>query len=485
MSVTVAQHPAPYNLVVSPNVWTLQGLTVAEDFYLLNIIQTNEATGTSTQIATIQQPANPAGVGHFDIQKILQSYMDIAFVETTEEVSETAGMTMTYQVEFGSVTGDIPDVDGTSAVYKVYDGYDAWQNINWPSQDLFIPDPFTVPCQVDPTFSTISQRTPLPSYLTNYPGNIPIRSNVYHTLSFFNRVGGYDQGTNWGNNEAPFAVRIKFFDASEQLIQTAIYGISDQTGLGPRADITSPVVGAYDPNEWIGTVGAGPQNLKDAGYWPTPSSALWNTVSQQWGNYQVIWNLATSSAQVSSYYVEICSVNMCYWDQNGPPLSGSATNLEPYLGTLWYQKQFDLSEPCTGYDPITVSFVNQYGVKDYFTFDRRNTQNVAIKRNNYDQQLGSWDAATFSVDPHGRGRRTFSSAIKTTMSMNSYWMDDDEASWLEELFTSPHIQVNYEGVWQPAVITSRRYEQKNATRNGLFQYTLDIEFANNKKVQRG
>jgi hypothetical protein len=99
--------------------------------------------------------------------------------------------------------------------------------------------------------------------------------------------------------------------------------------------------------------------------------------------------------------------------------------------------------------------------------------------------LGSWSEQNFAIDPHGRGRRTFSTQIETVMELNSYWMSDEESRWLEELFTSPHIQVYYDGEWEPAVITSNTYSQKTNTRDGLFQHTLNIRFANNKKVQRG
>ena len=179
------------------------------------------------------------------------------------------------------------------------------------------------------------------------------------------------------------------------------------------------------------------------------------------------------------------SVDMCYWGDNGAPANSSAATLLPYLGDVIYSKAFQIADPCTGYDPITVSFVNQYGVKDYYAFDRRNTLNQSVKRNDYDQVLGSWSASQFAIDPHGRGRRTFSTEIQTKMTMASYWMEDDESKWLEELFTSPNIQVDYDGVWHPAVITSRGYTQKTNSRDGLFQHTLEIEFANTKKVQRG
>ena len=150
-----------------------------------------------------------------------------------------------------------------------------------------------------------------------------------------------------------------------------------------------------------------------------------------------------------------------------------------------YSQTFQVDDPCSKFDDVTVSFVNQYGVKDYFTFDRRNTYSQKINRNNYDQILGSWSADTFSIDQHGRGRRTFSTEIETNMTLSSYWMSDAESKWLEELFSSPHIQVYYDGVWEPAVITSTSYQQKTSVRDGLFQHTLNLQFANNKKVQRG
>ena len=320
----------------------------------------------------------------------------------------------------------------------------------------------------------------------NYPNDaIPVRSSVYHTLSFFNRISNFDDGSMWGNNEQPWAVRIKFFDVSNQLIQTAIYVLSDATGLGPRTNFNSSTIPSYQSSEWIGTIGAGPQNLKDAGYWPQSSPAIWNQVVQVWGNYAVIWNLATSTAIVDHYTVDVMSVNMCYWGEFGAPANDNATTLEPYLGSVIYTETFQVADPCTGYDPVTVSFMNQYGVKDYYTFDRRNTYDQRISRNNYTQMLGSWSDSSFSIDQHGRGDRTFSSQIETTMTLNSYWMDDATSKWLEELFTSPHIQVYYDGVWHPAVITSNTYNQKTNVRNGLFQHTLQVKFANNKKVQRG
>ncbi len=487
-TITLTQAPQDYNLVVGSNVWTLDSITSSEDGYILEVQTYNEVTSTSTTIATIQQPANPAGVAHFDVSKILQAQMaNYAFTEETLEASETAGALLTYRVRWGSTTDDVITINGTSSLKHVLNGYTNWRNLNWPDWNNYFTEPTSItcicetpPCELSATFAA------RPDYLHNYPNNaIPVRSSEYHTLSFPNRISNWNSGAQWGNNEQPWAVRIKFFDVNSNIIQTAIYVLSDTTGIGPRSTFDDDTIGAYKDGEWIATIGAGPQNLKDANYWPQSTPAFWNQVTQVWSNWAVIWQYATSTALVDTYTVDVLSVNMCYWADNGAPADDAATTLEPYLGQLIYTQDFQAADPCTGFDPITVSFVNQYGVKDYYTFDRRNTYNQGIKRNNYSQVLGSWSDATFSIDQHGRGQRTFSTQIETRMTMSSYWMNDAESKWLEELFSSPHIQVYYDGVWEPAVITSSRYSQKTNSRDGLFQHTLEIQFANNKKVQRG
>lgn len=481
--IQISQTPTRYNLAVSPNVWTLEDITSNEDAYVLQVQTYTESTGTFTTIATIQQPANPAGVAHFDVSKILQAQLDIAFVEETEQVSETASTIVAYRVRGGSTTNDVITYDDTSTVFYAVNGYLPWREMNWASSK-FVTNPLAVLCEginqyIDADYPGRYE------YLTNAPDVISVRSSTWHTLSFFNRIGNYDNGTQWNNSEQPYAIRIKMYDIDDTLIQTTIYEIAETTGLGPRPQFDSNSAYVWNNNKWIGTVGVGPQNLIEAGYWVQSTPAKWNLVTQVWGNYSQIWNLAVTSAVVDHYTVEVCSINMCYWDANGAPADNAALTLEPYLGDVIYTRQFQVADPCTGYDPITVSFVNQYGVKDYYTFDRRNTWTQSIQRNNYDQVLGSWSATTFEIDPHGRGTRTFSTKIMTNMTMSSYWMDDDESKWLEELFTSPHIQVYYDGVWEPAVITSNKYEQKTAARNGLFQHTLTVQFANNKRVQRG
>lgn len=480
MAVTVAQRPNRFNLVVQPNVWTLTGLTTEDGYSLVVRDQFNQ------QIAIIKQPANPAGVAHFDISKILQAQMATHFHETTQQVTNTPGEAFTYSVTFGTYTDGIISSSGTSGEYYVYNGYDDWRNLNW-NDTPFNPDPDVFICETIGAAENVSYPVnSRPSYLTNYPNEeYPLRSSSYHTLGFLNRVKDWDGGTNWRLNLQPAFVRITFYDATNTLIQTAIYSITQVNGLGPRPNYDSTSIPGYDSTELVGVVGAGPQNLKDAGYWPQSVSAIWNQITQVWGNYSVIWNLASSDALVDRYEVDVMSINQCYVEVNGAPPSDNAADLLPYLGDVIYNWKFKVEDPCTKFDDVTVSFVNQYGVKDYFTFDRRNTFSNKTKRQEYFKNNATWSEFAFSIDQHSGGSTVFSSDIETTLSLSSNWMDDNTSKWLEELYASPSVQVYYDGQWHPAVITTSKYDQKTYSRDKLFQHRLEVKFANKKRTQRG
>ena len=71
------------------------------------------------------------------------------------------------------------------------------------------------------------------------------------------------------------------------------------------------------------------------------------------------------------------------------------------------------------------------------------------------------------------------------MSLQTHWLTDEVASWLQELFISSSVNIYVDGQWEPCVITSQQYEQKTYSRNRMFQYDLNVEFANNQKIQRG
>lgn len=477
MAITITQSPSKYNLVVAPQVWTLSGLTT-EDQYQINVQRPD-----GTTIASVKQRANPAGVAHFDITQILQSQFSFDFYEETQKLAQAKNQAFSYKVQFGTSTANIFTPQGTTGERYVYNGYLDWRLLNWDDTD-YNPEPVGAACLGNPAINADYQGTQY-EYLTNFPeSEYTIRSNSYHTLAFLNRIKNFDDGTFWSLNLQPAYVKIDFFNASGNNIQTAIYSIDESNGLGPKPNFNSTTIPAYLDDELVGVVGAGPKNLKEAGIWPS-GGLPWNTISQQWGNYQVIWNSQNASEQVDSYKISIMSIDMCKVDDDGVPADNQASTLLQYADQTIYSYTFKVKDECTRFEPVTLSWVNQYGVKDYFTFDRRNTLNVKSDRKNYYKSNKSWSADTYTIDQHSGGHTTFSNEIETEMELSTNFMKDTVSEWLEELFTSPHVQVYYDDQWHPAVIETSDYAQKTYVRDGLFRHNIKVKWSNNKQIQRG
>lgn len=435
MAATIAQQPNKNNVAYVPNVWTLSGIGSA-DRYVLTI------TINGSDVATFKQPANPAGVAHFDISKVLQSYLQPYFDETIVKVVGTRDAHLTYQVTYGTETGNVVTLDGTSAQKFVINAYDTWRVLN-SDLSAFIPQPGPQLCETNS--NTNARYASEYSFLTNYPKDTYyVRSDEFRTLSFYNRIENFNDGTMWGPNAAPFFVRITGGN------NDVVYTIDNV-----RTDCTDMSV-TFTDDDIIATIGVGPKNIE-------------SLMTQPYTDYQI---------RIYSYnYCINTTISDC--GDTGEILS------DGYLGDIIYSADFIVQDDCTPFDPINVSFLNQYGVKDYYTFDRRNTHTEEVARNNYNKALGSWSSTSFTIDPHGRGKTTFSSEVTTRMTLQTNWMDDATSKWIEELYTSPSIMVYVEGEWEPCVIVSNTYEQKTYARNRMFQHEITIEFSNNKKVQRG
>jgi len=443
---SITQYPAIFNSAYVPNVFVVDGIGAA-DRYVLQV-----RTEGNQVLSTFKQPANASGVGIFDVQRVLQSYLNSeTFVEETPKVTSTPGALFRYRVFYGTETGTVITLNNQGIVYNVIDAYDNWRVIN---SDLsgFIPAPTTVECDTSPDLNVV-YTTPF-EFLTNYPGTIPVATTDWHTLGFIN-TAPVTENDNISFNKAPFWVRITT-TLNGASADDIVYAISAVNGLPVRTDCNDPSI-TYTDATRIGTVGIGPMNI--APLLVSPYDA---------------------------YQIRIYSYNICVGTTIGDCTDYGEILLDGYLGDVIYQKSFTVTdEVCQRFEPIQLSFVNQYGMKDYFTFDKRNTRQTVTERNTFTETLGSWNEPTFEINPNGRGVRTFSSNAKTSMTLSSDWMSDSVSQWLQELYQSPSVNIYVDGQWEPCNLISNTYIQKTYARNFLFQHDVQVEFANNQKIQRG
>ena len=98
-------------------------------------------------------------------------------------------------------------------------------------------------------------------------------------------------------------------------------------------------------------------------------------------------------------------------------------------------------------------------------------------------------------------KKTWIFRIKNTnsiekLTLNTDFVNEEEATWLEELFTSPEVYIlngfsdanefllgNIKKYVQPVTITSNTYTRKTSANDKLLQYTVEVERTKQRVIQ--
>ena len=142
----------------------------------------------------------------------------------------------------------------------------------------------------------------------------------------------------------------------------------------------------------------------------------------------------------------------------------------------------DRHQSCTRNNNIRLAWVNRLGSWDYMNFRGKSVESVDIKRTEISNVPGTWNSSTFSYNSWEGGRSGLFTDAKRKLTINSDWLNDNEAAWLEELFTSNTVQIidDEETVVYPVLVTDKSYTKKNSLNNKIkVQYSIKLEYANN------
>lgn len=168
------------------------------------------------------------------------------------------------------------------------------------------------------------------------------------------------------------------------------------------------------------------------------------------------------------------------------PANTSYYEIRTY-GTLSASKvyRYNITEVCSKYTPVRLHFLNRLGGWDSFTFDLLSTYQSNIERKEYRQNLGGFVGSSYIYDVKDRSATIFDTQIKTIQVLNSNWITDVEAAWLEQLLTSPDIYFEIGTQLHAVNITDTSYLQKKVVNDKLFNLTVTIEKSFLKHRQRG
>tara|TARA_R110002020_G_scaffold474727_1_gene706888 strand:- start:1299 stop:2708 length:1410 start_codon:yes stop_codon:yes gene_type:complete len=147
-----------------------------------------------------------------------------------------------------------------------------------------------------------------------------------------------------------------------------------------------------------------------------------------------------------------------------------------------------------GYDPIRLTWLNQWGAWDYYTFNKRSTRSVKTKRIPYTQLGGTWNQSTFQIDDYKGGRKNFRVNSSEAIKINTDFVTEDEGVWFEEMMNSPEVyilkgfsadepQTITNKYIEPVTVKTSTYIRKTIANDRLMQYTFEIEKTRTKRTQ--
>ena len=147
-----------------------------------------------------------------------------------------------------------------------------------------------------------------------------------------------------------------------------------------------------------------------------------------------------------------------------------------------------------GYAPIRLTWLNQWGAWDYYTFTMKSTKSIRTKGSTYQQLEGTWNQSAYKVNGFKGGKKAFRVNATEMISMNTDFVSETESEWFEELINSPEVYI-LEGFQSdttnsalnnyvtPVRLTTSSYTKKTVANDKLMQYTFEVEKSKTLRTQ--
>jgi hypothetical protein len=147
-----------------------------------------------------------------------------------------------------------------------------------------------------------------------------------------------------------------------------------------------------------------------------------------------------------------------------------------------------------GYEGIRLTWLNQWGTWDYYTFNMKSVKSVATNRTSYTQLGGTWNESTFRISDYKGGKKNFRVNSTEKVKLNTDFVSEAEGLWFEELINSNDVYIVNgfstdvsntitRKYIEPVVLTTSSYIRKTKANDRLMQYTIEIEKSKMKRTQ--
>ena len=526
-----------------PNYWVLSLNSDATGVYKFKYVVL--ATIPNAGTIELRQSKNPQGNGHFDIERLVKTYIK----ETHKHAN-----TITGSVAYDSIhlmpqnTTDI----GTAASPNIQD-YPLSKNnhtlidVTFNCYEEYATTPDGIASVQDPGITVIY---PFINYSSEWEDEKELDTNLFGLqpllLGRFLSQLPYD--TTNGNSTAGkiphltsyndyktfswFNADNEFFDADEGALIYSFYedvpvfktiqGSVTPTGYVGTIEVENVTDnGGIRPDDadedseyllYAGVGGANVKNIKYAdkgGYQLLENSNVKYYTVYYGDNTQIIEFFYDASGSIIAHgdKVQINGTGTIDYTTIGAPdnnvgtifyATGSPTGdgtfrirrLKPISKTYLFEIASDNNCNSTRFDEYSLAWKNKYGTWDYFMFDGEHTDVRNYKREiDYNRVAGGWSDATFTIDSFERGNVQKVKGKKQT-TINTRYITDEYNDYFNGLLMSNEVQLltpvkkgddNIKQVPIPINIKDTSLTYKTNLKDKLVQYSFTFEYAHNLK----
>lgn len=147
-----------------------------------------------------------------------------------------------------------------------------------------------------------------------------------------------------------------------------------------------------------------------------------------------------------------------------------------------------------GYESVRLTWLNQWGAWDYYTFTMKSTRKLQTKSTTYQPLEGQWNKATYQIASHKGGKKTFRVNSTEMVTVNTDFVSEDESAWFEEFMNSPEIYIieprktdqTHSALNEyitPVTLKTTSYTRKTIANDKLMQYTFELEKTKKLRTQ--
>ena len=440
------------------------------------------SSASASKVATLKVVPNNEGVGIFDFSRILEAYVSPDYLGGKTMKDNVQRFSQYNQVDYSDKNPhSIHQIDkwstnrnacrlvgikfsaeyattrtGTlNTTNKINSEFYYIHNAVRQEDDTLAIDSITGYFGYNYDFNKYVLNSTAAKFLTNAPTTQYIGENDFCTLGLFAQsdsgIGSVLPGSRLGkfvgsttSNTRIRYIDIKFFLNGVQTGSTITYDYHASNGSAHWQTV--------NPKAQIQYVGVGTANIQGAG----------NSLPASWDYYTVTAR-----------------------DYDGVVVSDTYS--------------FYKEEVCKGFEKFRLCWLNRLGVWDYFNFTKKNVRKVNSKRETYQQIKGSWNESRYMKHGYKGGQKVFATNSKEVITLQTDFITEEAAQWLEELFTSPDVFVLQEKSTdrstgavvnilnkyvQPCVVMTSSYTRKTTANDKLKQYTIEIEMSHNKRIQK-